>query len=218
MYYFIDKKENIEKYVVNFSNEELEKLKREIINNCSEIEHHEYDSTHGPDKFNYLKIRNYNERFVRVHESSDSLQWPDQKVYHYSYDEYKFPELVSYIDELLNGNVLILNNIFNTNLEFKNKTIDEKIRKASEELDNIDNLKISEKREKLDELQKLIELKKINENQKSVVPYYARLRELITLELVDTITKKGIERVNQFLENTTSVEKQLQKIQTLKNK
>ena len=216
MYYFIDKKETIEKYSVSFSKEELEKLKMEVINNCSEIEHHEYEGTHGPNRFDYLRIRNYKERFVRIQESRDSLQWPDQRVYHYSYDEYKFPELVSAIDELLNGNVLVLDTIFNTNPESKIETIDERIRKASAELDAIDNLKITKKREKLDELQKLIELKKLNEKQKSVVPYYARLRELITLDLVDTITKEEIERVNQFFGNTADVKKQSQKIQTLK--
>lgn len=216
MYYFIDKKETIEKYSVSFSKEELEKLKIEIINNCSEIEHHEYEGTHGPNEFDYFRIRNYKERFVRVKESRDSLQWPDQRVYHYSYDEYKFPELVSAIDELLNGNVLVLDTIFNTNPESKIETIDERIRKASAELDAIDNLKITKKREKLDELQKLIELKKLNKKQKSVVPYYARLRELITLDLVDTITKEEIERVNQFFGNSTNVKKQSQKIQTLK--
>lgn len=216
MYYFVDKKETIEKYLVSFSKEELEKLKIEIINNCSEIEHHEYEGTHGPNEFDYLRIRNYKERFARVDESRDSLQWLDQRVYHYSYDEYKFPELVSVIDELLNGNVLVLDTIFNTNPESKGKTIDEKIRKASEELDAIDNLKITKKREKLDELQKLIELKKLNKKQKSVVPYYVKLRELITLDLVDTITKEEIERVNQFFGNSTNVKKQLQKIQILK--
>ncbi|MBQ3021629.1 MAG: hypothetical protein IJD92_05360 [Bacilli bacterium] len=216
MYYFIDKKETIEKYSVSFSKEELEKLKIEIINNCSEIEHHEYEGTHGPNEFDYFRIRNYKERFVRVKESRDSLQWPDQRIYHYSYDEYKFPELVSAIEELLNRNVLVLDTIFNTNPESKIETIDERIRKASAELDAIDNLKITKKREKLDELQKLIELKKLNKKQKSVVPYYARLRELITLDLVDTITKEEIERVNQFFGNSTNVKKQSQKIQTLK--
>lgn len=216
MYYFIDKKETIEKYLVSFSKEELEKLKIEVINNCSEIEHHEYEGTHGPNEFDYLRIRNYKERFVRIQESRDSLQWPDKRVYHYSYDEYKFPELVSVIDELLNGNVLVLDTIFNTNPESKGKTIDEKIRKASEELDAIDNLKITKKREKLDELQKLIELKKLNKKQKSVVPYYARLRELITLDLVDTITKEEIERVNQFFGNLINVKQQSQNIKTLK--
>ena len=216
MYYFVDKKETIEKYLVSFSKEELEKLKIEIINNCSEIEHHEYEGTDGPNEFDYLRIRNYKERFVRIQESRDSLQWPDQRVYHYSYDEYKFPELVSVIDELLNGNVLVLDTIFNTNPESKIETIDERIRKASEELDAIDNLKIAKKREKLDELQKLIELKKLNKKQKSVVPYYSKLKELITLDLVDTITKEEIERVNQFFGNSTNVKKQSQKIQTLK--
>ena len=90
MYYFIDKKETIEKYLVSFSKDEIEKLKIEIINNCSEIEHHEYEGTHDPNEFDYLRIKNYKERFVRVEESRDSLQWPDQRVYHYSYDDINF--------------------------------------------------------------------------------------------------------------------------------
>ena len=65
MYYYVYKDKCVEKYLVNFSKEEIEKLKLEIINNCSEIEHREYDGTHGPNYFDYLRIRNYKEKFLK---------------------------------------------------------------------------------------------------------------------------------------------------------
>lgn len=125
MYYFLEQKYTIEKYFVSFSKEELEKLKIEIINKCSEIEHYEYDGTEGPNKFDYLQIRNYHEKFIRIRESRDNLQWPDQKLYHYSYDKYNYPTLVTAIDNLLNGNVQALDVIYNQNSEITIKTIDD---------------------------------------------------------------------------------------------
>lgn len=177
MYYFLEQKYTIEKYFVSFSKEELENLKIEIINKCSEIEHYEYDGTEGPNKFDYLQIRNYHEKFIRIRESRDNLQWPDQKLYHYSYDKYNYPTLVTAID----------------------------------------NLNITEKKEKLNNLQRLIELKELNKNQKSVIPYYDKVRELITLEYVDSITKEELEKVNQFFENRVDLNKQLKKTKILKN-
>ena len=217
MYYFLEQKYTIEKYFVSFSKEELEKLKIEIINKCSEIEHYEYDGTEGPNKFDYLQIRNYHEKFIRIRESRDNLQWPDQKLYHYSYDKYNYPTLVTAIDNLLNGNVQALDVIYNQNSEITIKTIDERITETSGELTAIDNLNITEKKEKLNNLQRLVELKELNKNQKSVIPYYDKVRELITLEYVDSITKEVLEKVNQFFENRVDLNKQLKKTKILKN-
>ena len=44
MIYFRKNDEVIEKYQVDFDKEEIEKLKRKIINNCSFIQHEEYES------------------------------------------------------------------------------------------------------------------------------------------------------------------------------
>ena len=206
MYYFLEQKYTIEKYFVSFSKEELEKLKIEIINKCSEIEHYEYDGTEGPNKFDYLQIRNYHEKFIRI-----------QKLYHYSYNKYNYPTLVTAIDNLLNGNVQALDVIYNQNPEITIKTIDERITETSGELTAIDNLNITEKKEKLNNLQRLVELKELNKNQKSVIPYYDKVRELITLEYVDSITKEELEKVNQFFENRVDLNKQLKKTKILKN-
>lgn len=212
MYYFVENKDIVEKYLVSFDRQEIEKLKIKIINNCSKIVHHEYDGTHGPNQFDYLKIRNYKERFIRIQESRDTLQYPDQKIYHYSYDEYKFPVLVSYINELLiKENVLILDKIFNENDEIKTETYDDKIKKASDELDAVNNLDIDKKRAKLDELQELLKLKKLNEKQESIDLYVDELKRLITFDLVDTISKIEIDRVNNFFENKADLKKQTNK-------
>ena len=209
MYYFINKKDIVEKYYVTYNKEEIEKIKIEIINNCSEIEHHEYDSSHAPNRYDFLKIRNFKEKFVGIQESRDTLQYPDKKIYHYSYDEYKYPDLVYYIDELLKGNVSVLVKIFHyTNNQL---SIEERLEKASLELDSIDNFEIDKKRAKLDEIQKLIELKELNKNQKNVDEYVEKLKNLITLELVDTISKKEIDRVNSFFENTEDIKKLIKK-------
>lgn len=206
MYYYADKKEFVEKYLITFSKDELENLRIDVINNCSEIVHHEYDATHGPNKYDGLKIRNYSEKFIKIKESNDSLQWPDQKIYHYSYDEYKFPNLVSIIDELIKGNTFVLDELLNDSIISKVETIEERIKKASDELDNIDNLKIHEKKEKLNELQHLINLNELNKNQKSIIPYYDKLNKLLVLELVDTISKEELERVYQFFETKLNIE------------
>ena len=202
MYYFNYKNDIVEKYLVSFDKEEIEKLKIEIINNCSEIEHHEYEGTHGPKRIN-LNIRNYKEKFIGIQESRDSLQWPDQNIYHYSYDEYKFPKLVAIIDELLNGKNESLDKIFNYNPECNKQTINERIRIISNELDAIDNLDIDKKRKKLDELQKFIELKKLNIDQKSTYDYYIRLKDLINLKLIDTISIEEIKRIKIFFEDSS---------------
>ena len=69
--------------------------------------------------------------------------------------------------------------------------------------------------QQLNNLQRLVELKELNKNQKSVIPYYDKVRELITLEYVDSITKEELEKVNQFFENRVDLNKQLKKINNI---
>jgi len=43
-------------------------------------------------------------------------------------------------------------------------------------------------------------------NQKSIIPYYDKLKKLLVLELVDTISKEELERVYQFFETKLNIE------------
>ena len=216
MFYYLKNRDNIEKYFVNFDNEELENLKIEIINNCSEIIHHEYDGIDAPAQFDYLRIRNYKEKFVGIKESRDSLQIPDYYVYHFSYDEYVFPDLVYLIDELLKGDNNSIDKILNYGKKLNGKsisdTISDRIDETSRQLDNIDNLDIVRKKSKLEELNSLIKLKEINEKQASIESYYIKLKNLITFNLIDKISIKDIERVNNFFENKTNLEEKIKKL------
>ena len=89
MYYFKYNDTNIEKYVVQYNREELINLKYHIISDCKELVHREFDSKEE------LK-RNQNIINLKVKKSGDT--------YHYSYDEYVYPKLVSLIDMILRNN------------------------------------------------------------------------------------------------------------------
>ena len=58
MLYFRKNDEVIEKYQISFDKEKIEKLKKEIINNCSFIKHKEYESDYSP-RFTDEIIRNF---------------------------------------------------------------------------------------------------------------------------------------------------------------
>ena len=199
MYYFVEKKEVFEKYLVIFDVETLEIFRKEIIDNCSMIEYCEYDGTYTPTNKVDYEIRNLSSRYVGVRKFRDTLQCSDEDMYHYSYDKYIYPPLVSYIDELLAGNVKVLGTkIVETDVV---EIIKEKIRKVSKELDSIDNLDIENKKTKIEELQKLVAQAKLNENQKSVNLYLERLQNIVQLKLVDRITLEEVNRFNNFFEN-----------------
>lgn len=205
MYFYSEKEKTFEKYQVSYDEELIKKLREEIINNCSLIEHCEYDSTIEPYSFRIKSddycIKNYSERFVGVRESRDNLQYPDEDIYHYSYDKYIYPQLVLYIDEFLDGNVQIIEmapEITNVTTFFQ-KQIDNLI----QEIDSVDNLGFEQKIKKLEELKKITEQAELNKNQKSTEKYLEKFNELVRIKLVDILQKEEIDRVNAFYERKT---------------
>jgi len=59
MVYFKYDGEKVEKYTVSFDKEQLEKLRIRMIDECSEITHHEVEGLNGPNQYDYLRIRDY---------------------------------------------------------------------------------------------------------------------------------------------------------------
>ena len=86
MYYFKYNDTNIEKYVVHFNRDELINLRYNVVTNCSELLHQEIDS--NEELYPNSKIKNFNKK-------------KNGNIYHYSFDEYVYPRLVSYIDMIL---------------------------------------------------------------------------------------------------------------------
>ena len=106
MFYFSKNDETIKKYQVNFDKEEIEKIKTKIINNCSRRTHVIRESTLAPnelvnnplsEKISHLEMKNTG-RTISYSDTSE-----DKTLYEYDYILVTYPQLVSLIERLLNG-------------------------------------------------------------------------------------------------------------------
>lgn len=195
MFYFRKNDEVIEKYQVSFDKEEIEKLKKKIINNCSFIKHEEYESDYSP-RFTDEIIRNFT--YTPTGKEKEYFE-ETRDIYRYSYDEYKPPYLVELINQLLNGNSKAIDKILNYDISTKS-TIDDRIDLANREFNKIAPEDIIKKKEKLKELEDLLKAKKLNKNQQSIDIYYNQLIGLIKFDLVDSLSKSELGRIESFLE------------------
>ncbi len=195
MIYFRKNDEVIEKYQVSFDKEEIEKLKKKIINNCSFIKHEEYESDYSP-RFTDEIIRNFT--YTPTGKVKEYFE-ETRDIYRYSYDEYKPPYLVELINQLLNGNSKAIDKILNYDISTKS-TIDDRIDLANQEFNKIAPEDIIKKKEKLKELEDLLKTKKLNKNQQSIDIYYNQLIGLIKFDLVDSLSISELGRIESFLE------------------
>lgn len=194
MKYYNLKDDVIEKYNVIFDIKEIEKIKNEIINNCSDIEHKKYFSDYCLSFSENDIIRNYYER--RTGELKEYFE-ETRFIYEYSYDRYIPPYLVNLLNDLLKGK-----NVLEDILTYKvpdKLPIDIKIEEKEEELKDIDDKNTKEKIEKLKEYENLLELKKINKNQKPLSMYYDKLVSLFKFELEDTLSIEELKKVESFM-------------------
>ena len=195
MIYFRKNDEVIEKYQVSFDKEEIEKLKKKIINNCSFIKHEEYESDYSP-RFTDEIIRNFT--YTPTGKEKEYFE-ETRDIYRYSYDEYKPPYLVELINQLLNGNSKAIDKILNYDISTKS-TIDDRIDLANQEFNKIAPKDIIKKREKLKELEDLVKAKELNKGQQSIDAYYNQLIGLIKFDLVDSLSISELGRIESFLE------------------
>ena len=195
MFYFRKNDEVIEKYQVSFDKDELEKLKKEIIDNCSYIKHEEYESDYSP-RFTDEIIRNFT--YTPTGKEKEYFE-ETRDIYLYSYDEIKPPYLVKLIDQLLNGNSSAIDGILNYDISTKS-TIDDRIDLINQEFNKIAPEDIIKKKEKLKELEDLLKAKELNKNQQSIDIYYNQLIGLIKFDLVDSLSISELGRIESFLE------------------
>ena len=196
MYYYVKNNDQIEKYKIEFDKEKLKRLRIEIINNCSEITHKEYNDTIEPNYLDYLKIRNYKRQKLGTVEGKGYS--PDKTLYHLSYDEYTYPYLVTLIDKLLEDGTETLTEIFEEKQEKEILSFAERIEILSQEIDQINNLDTKRKISELEKLQKLLETQKLNSNQLPVSLYYPKVQELIDFKYISSMKIEDIEKLEAF--------------------
>lgn len=184
-----------EKYKVDFDKEQIEKLKNEIVNNCSFIEHKEYESDSSSISIDVNTVKNFTYNLIGKKEYFEEVK----DVYFYQYDEYNPPYLVELINRLLKDDSSAIEEILDYDISHE-LSIDDKIALVNKEFIEIDPKDITKRKEKLKEIERLLKEQELNKDQQSVSLYYDKLIGLINFDLIDSISISKLSRVESFLE------------------
>lgn len=184
----------VEKYKVDFDKERIEKLKNEIVNKCSFIEHKEYESD-SYISIDVNTVKNFMCNLIGKKEYFEEVR----DVYFYQYDEYNPPYLVELINRLLKDDSSAIEEILNYDISHE-LSIDDKIALVNKEFIKIDSKDITKRKEKLKEIERLLKVQELNKDQQSIEFYYDQLIGLINFDLIDSISISKISRVESFLE------------------
>ena len=193
-FYYVIEDKNINKYLVNFDVDRLKELRREIIDNCSNIVHVAYRTVEELDDFDNEHIRRY---------GSYRLGGMNYRNFYYGasigayveYDYYEYSKLVEILDNLLKGNMNCLDELFNFSSIYGLKLEELKSKIESTKLVDVDeNEKIAalldsyvfDIRKDKSELEKLEKI------------YVDKVRESINLNLIDSISIEMFECVREF--------------------
>lgn len=183
-----------EKYKVDFDKERIEKLKNEIVNKCSFIEHKEYESD-SYISIDVNTVKNFMCNLIGKKEYFEEVR----DVYFYQYDEYNPPYLVELINRLLKDDSSAIEEILNYDISHE-LSIDDKIALVNKEFIKIDSKDITKRKEKLKEIERLLKVQELNKDQQNIEFYYDQLIGLINFDLIDSISISKISRVESFLE------------------
>ena len=199
MYYIEQKEDELVKYEVKINQEQLEKIKVEIINNCSEIKHIVERGTKPTNEiYDTLHIRKFTKKFLYTREYND-FYMPDEDIYEFDYYKYENTTLVNLIERLLAGNTNAIINLKNPEennpLNDKKQKIEEK---TKELLSNIDKVNPKQLEELKQQLESYLEYKELNSDRKSDLGYYPKVLDCIILEEKDRIKIETLEQFNHL--------------------
>lgn len=208
MYYIEQEGNYLVKYDIYIEIEKIIELKREIIEECSEIEHYSYDSVFVLHYKDDLYIRNFQQSYIGA--TFNDLR----DKYHFEYDKYEEPELVKIIDSLLGNNGTVISKLKKpvqpkTKKHQKENELKQEINDIlSIDINELDITKIDELKE---EIQKYQEYVKLNANRKSELEYYPKVLECIKLTEINRIDKNILMEAESFLSDSSEAEKTLKK-------
>lgn len=194
MYYFKqdNKSHTIDKYDVEYEEGVIRTIRRDVIDNCSEVVHKKKRSRKGKIVEDGEMIRDVHEKFALNKTSG----YEDVDLYDVTYIEYKPPKLVSWIDKFLKGDTSSISHLIGSDVEVEDRPVsyDEEIRIANAKIDNIDNSNYEAKVAALNELKLLLESPK----DRSTRPYLDQLKNAITLTKCATLPLDSLDRVLTF--------------------
>lgn len=118
MYYYKIKGDKVVKLEVEIDTEKLIKLRQDIIDNCSEIKHERYTTTQPINPVLFKDIKNFSKKIVGKINYND-FRSTVKDEYLVEYDKYYYPEIIQYIDNLLKGDLSMIEEINNIVIEDK---------------------------------------------------------------------------------------------------
>lgn len=181
----------IVKWNIELDVDKLKEIRKEAIENCSDIYHHEHKILITEEE-NKLANRYYRNKKVKVLEDD-----PEKCIL--TFDEYVYPRLIKLIDDLLDGDAHVVSEIISP-VETNQNYYDESLKKLDEEISLIDNYNFDLKIRKLSQLRDLVAEAKANENKKNISKYYQLVRESLNLEFIDEIEYSEVYRVMNFFD------------------
>lgn len=188
------------KYEVIFNEENLRRIKNEIMYDCAIIMPKCFTASYEMNLEYNLKIRNFKKELMGYKNKGT------EKVYKYEYEEYNEPRLCTLIERLLNKDTSVI-------YEIKNPTIIEEEKVVNYEnvdLTNINESELSKLRTDLELYQKYLSLNK-DHNPKKIYTYYPFVLNLIELKEIDRISDvqyteiKKVEEIILSLQNRKNI-------------
>ena len=201
IYYELDDKV-INKYEITYDINRLNEIKKEIINNCSKIEHVEIEREYSfnDNYFENKLVKNHTSESIGFKEYYDGTR----SVYLHRFDLLTPPNLVELIDRLLSDDKSVINEIYS--YQDEKVSFDKEIDEKNKEIDNINNSEVDKKIEKLKELKKLLALKYINRKQKSTKEYYIKLLDYIYVTFISSVNINDSNIINDFFNMEFNIE------------
>lgn len=155
--------------------------------------------------FDYIHIRNYNEKKVGVIEYDDFYYTRIEDEYEVDYDYYEDPILIRYIDLLIQGDTKVIEQIKNFEIKENNKEEillkkEQKILKSINDLSNKNKQnKISDLKQIQEKLLKYEEEKELNKNPVSPELYKDKVLDCINYKEIDKLQIDVVLNVQNFL-------------------
>lgn len=187
-------------YQVTIDSKKLKKIREEIIENCSIIEHCSGVFAHFfPNSNNEVIIKNM--EIGKLHHVQENMGWPDTNYYEYTYDKYYFPNIINIIDDILNGKEEQIDYLFTTDdlsYDVNNyrdiSPLNEINNLLNEYIKTHDEKTLSKAKLKLDTFKHI----DINKQKRSIKDYYVELQQCFKFERSNNYEQSGINELKKI--------------------
>lgn len=207
--YYEETENSIIKYEVQVDKERLEKVRKIIIFQCSK---RFYKEGHWLPNVAVYPLY-HDEHFINIRTTVAGVQeyfdGPNEDMYDVEYIELEFPEIIQYIDQVLNGNYSNLSKLLENPLEESKLEEPEQINQLYQDassliakarihtVEHIDELicGLQGIKSKIEKLQNIVQA---NENRHSVAMYHLDIIGCIQLIKIEEMDKDIYQKVMQF--------------------